>query len=294
MLIGDFDPLRYLDIVEKLAYRQVELTFNLAQTLFIETVGGSRGKALDSVDMIRLTAGHVGPDVALGLLDMFPNAVIGNFYGSNEALPAWSCRVYTKKELQGIGERLAIGRGPSWAQLGVLGKDNGEAAIGEVGELSFRLARGIEPRRVQGEGDHWDSRRATMIGMGDLGMIDADGDCYVLARRLDTVERGTRRVLVADVQDALERHDRVQESVVVGIPDRMLGEEVAAIVVGDHVDVEELRLFCAQYIDRFMIPRVIRVVESIPRKRTRKGDAVVDHDAVMGLVLEEASKERGA
>ena len=64
----------------------------------------------------------------------------------------------------------------------------------------------------------------------------------------------------------LELHPDVRQAVVVGCPDRRLGERVAAFVVGsERIDVDECRRwFAAQGVARFKTPEVVVHLDEIP------------------------------
>ncbi len=76
------------------------------------------------------------------------------------------------------------------------------------------------------------------------------------------------------MERVLEQHPEVRQAVVVGCPDRRLGERVAAFVVGSPaVDVDECRRwFAAQGMARFKTPEVVVHLEEIPLLGVGKPD----------------------
>ena len=67
---------------------------------------------------------------------------------------------------------------------------------------------------------------------GDFGRIE-DGRLYLAGRRSDLILRGGENIYPAEIEDRLRAHPDVADVVVVGVPDRVLGEEVKAVVVRD-------------------------------------------------------------
>ena len=69
----------------------------------------------------------------------------------------------------------------------------------------------------------------------------------------------------------MQSHPAVAEAVCFGIADRVYGEEVAAAVVPRHIVTEaELIKHCGSLLADFKVPRVIYIVEAIPRTATGK------------------------
>jgi non-ribosomal peptide synthetase component E (peptide arylation enzyme) len=76
------------------------------------------------------------------------------------------------------------------------------------------------------------------------------------------------------VEHELEAHPDVRQAVVVGAPDDLMGERVAAFVVASpSFDVDEAReWFAARGVARFKTPERVIAVESIPTLPTGKPD----------------------
>jgi cyclohexanecarboxylate-CoA ligase len=66
---------------------------------------------------------------------------------------------------------------------------------------------------------------------GDLLMTNEDGTVSILGREKDVIIRGGRNIDVSEVERALASHPRVRGVCVVPVPDEVLGERVAALVV---------------------------------------------------------------
>jgi len=104
---------------------------------------------------------------------------------------------------------------------------------------------------------------------GDIGHIDEDGYLFLLDRKKHVILRGGYTVYPREVENALFSHPAVREAAVVGVPDDILGEEVAAFVVGD-VEPEELAAFVKERLAAYKYPRRIEVLDELPRGPTGK------------------------
>jgi long-chain acyl-CoA synthetase len=103
---------------------------------------------------------------------------------------------------------------------------------------------------------------------GDIGRLDEDGYLYLVDRKKDTILRGGYSVYPFEVEDVLFEHPAVLEAAVVGVPDARLGEEVVALVLPRHgadCDPQEIRDFVRDRIAAYKYPRLVVVVDELPR-----------------------------
>ncbi len=108
---------------------------------------------------------------------------------------------------------------------------------------------------------------------GDIGRMDADGFLFLVGRRKEFINRGARKILPREVDDALIRHPAVMDAATFAIPHRSLGEDVAACVIlkeGERVSERELREFTSGRLAPFKVPRRIFFVASIPKTASGK------------------------
>jgi long-chain acyl-CoA synthetase len=96
----------------------------------------------------------------------------------------------------------------------------------------------------------------------------------VLDRAKDMLIRGGENVYCVEVESVLYDHPDVTDAAVVGIPHRVLGEEVGAIVTlkpGATVSEEELRQHVAARLASFKVPvRIELRSEPLPRNANGK------------------------
>ena len=109
---------------------------------------------------------------------------------------------------------------------------------------------------------------------GDLGRIAADGYLYLAGRRSDMIIRGGENVHPLEVEAVLCAHPQVADAAVVGVPDRRLGQAVAAYVVAVDPTApprpEELRAFVRAQLSGFKVPAEWHFVAELPRNTNGK------------------------
>jgi O-succinylbenzoic acid--CoA ligase len=100
---------------------------------------------------------------------------------------------------------------------------------------------------------------------GDLGHFDARGALVVTGRRDDVIITGGEKVHPVEVEEALRSHPTVRDVAVVGRPDRVYGQVLEALVVGEGATADELVAWCRERLPSFKVPRHIRHVDSLPK-----------------------------
>lgn len=108
---------------------------------------------------------------------------------------------------------------------------------------------------------------------GDIGKVDADGFLSITGRLKDMLIIGGENVFPREIETAINAHEAVSDSAVVGRPDDMRGEVPIAFVelIEDaHVDEGALRAFCRERLAGYKVPKEVRFVEALPRNPTGK------------------------
>ena len=146
-------------------------------------------------------------------------------------------------------------------------------AVGEDGEITARAA---DPALFFT--GYWDNPAATAgtlrngwLHTGDRGWLDADGFLHFAGRLKDLIRRGGEMVAPAEVELQLLKHPAVRECAVVGVPDDIMGEEIAALVVaGAPVLPAELLAFLVGKLPAHMLPRYVSLADALPKTETEK------------------------
>ena len=111
---------------------------------------------------------------------------------------------------------------------------------------------------------------------GDGARRDEDGYFWIMGRVDDVVNVAGHRLGTMEVESALVSHPLVAEAAVVGRPDALKGQVIAAFVTleSGHKPTEELRLelreHVAKEIGAFARPEDIRFTDALPKTRSGK------------------------
>ncbi|GAB3827272.1 acyl-CoA synthetase [Dactylosporangium cerinum] len=107
---------------------------------------------------------------------------------------------------------------------------------------------------------------------GDIARKDPDGWHRIVGRAsTDLIKSGGYRIGAGEVEDALLAHPAVREAAVIGTPHADLGEAVTAyVVVSTTVSEGELADFVARHLSIHKRPRIVHLVEALPRNAMGK------------------------
>jgi acyl-CoA synthetase (AMP-forming)/AMP-acid ligase II len=220
---------------------------------------------LSALKTLAYGAAPISPGKLGQLQTRFGN-IFAQTYGSSECLQAVT--VLSKADhLDAAHDRLAsAGRVATTAEVVVAGETGERLPPGETGEIWIRSRATIsgyyknpEGTASEFENGYWKS--------GDLGYLDADGYLYIVDRKKDMIITGGFNVYAVEVEAALNAHEAVANSVVIGVPHEEWGEAVHAEVVlrsGASATADELIEYVKGRIGRFKAPKSIEFVETLP------------------------------
>jgi len=148
---------------------------------------------------------------------------------------------------------------------------------GEVGEIWVRTG---EPGRFLTMPGYFrrpqetaETVRDGWIATGDLGRFDAEDYLYIVDRKKDMVLTGGYNVYSKEVEACILELAGVQDVAVIGVPDAIYGEAVAAFVElrpGALLDAEAVVAHCRERIAAYKKPKYVRFAEALPRNSTGK------------------------
>jgi long-chain acyl-CoA synthetase len=157
-------------------------------------------------------------------------------------------------------------------EMRVVDEEDRDVADGELGEIVLRgpnILKGYYKNPTATER----AFRNGWFHTGDVGYKDADGFFYIVDRKSDMIIRGGENIYPREIDEVLYRHPAVASAAVIGVPDPLYGEEVAAFVVlkeGAQASAEEIINFCREHLADYKCPKTVRFVADIPKGPTGK------------------------
>jgi acyl-CoA synthetase (AMP-forming)/AMP-acid ligase II len=204
--------------------------------------------------------------------DRLPGLQLCEVYGMSETAGV-ICAIRDKQPDTPAG---IVGRPIPGVAVRIVGDDGSDTPVGEPGEV-WVAGPVVTPGYL---GDPTATTAAITDGWlhtGDLARTDTDGSITVLGRSKDMIIRGGVNIYPAQVEALLLAHPQIADVAVVGLPDALAGEQVAAFIVptaGADVDPARVRHWVRTELAAHAVPRHVRVVDALPRVPTGKIDKV--------------------
>ncbi|THE66009.1 AMP-dependent synthetase [Salinadaptatus halalkaliphilus] len=162
-------------------------------------------------------------------------------------------------------------------EIALLDDDGEPVEQGEVGEIAVR--RDAETRTA----GYWGHPETTITSYsgewwrtGDLARRDEDGYYWYVSRADQVIISSGYRIGPEEVEEALLKHEAVEEAAVVGVPDETRGSIVKAVVVPvadatpNDALASELQSFARSNLSKHEYPRGIEFVAELPKTSSGK------------------------
>ena len=110
---------------------------------------------------------------------------------------------------------------------------------------------------------------------GDWATVEADGSLTLLGRGSQCINTGGEKVYPEEVEEAVKRHEAVDDCLVVGIPDERFGERivaVASLAAGSNTSPDDLIAHTKSQLAHYKAPKDVVFVDDVPRAPNGKAD----------------------
>jgi fatty-acyl-CoA synthase len=259
-----FDPQKTLDLM---ARERITSTFMVPQMLarMCEVPSLKEGRPdLSSLRWLASGAAPLSTETARRIEEVFGKKLY-NFYGATEtglvtlALP---------------GEHTArpgtIGRVLAGNEIRLIGEDGKVGDTGEMFVKNSMLVAGYHKDEASTKGAMKDG----FFSVGDVARVDGDGYYYLVDRKSDMVISGGVNIYPREIEERLHAHPAVLEAAVIGVPDKEWGEALRGFVVlragAEKPALDALRVFLAETLANYKVPKDIRFLDALPRNPTGK------------------------
>ncbi len=217
---------------------------------------------------------------------MCRNIVIG--YGSTEAGAEVT---FTEPETD--RQKLTdgyVGKPLPGVEIRIAGPDGSALPAGEAGEVQVQSPYTIAGYYKMPEEDEAGFTADGFCKTGDLGVLDTEGGLYIVGRLKHIIRVGSYTVMPSEVEEVIYQSGSVAMAAVIGVPDRVYGERVWAVVspqVGSELSKEQITRYCENCLAKYKVPGRVIVKTDLPVTRIGKVDrARVQEEIIQEYKLE--------
>jgi acyl-CoA synthetase (AMP-forming)/AMP-acid ligase II len=258
-----FSASGYWDLVAKYQCTWINVVPTMIAYLLNGAAPDARGAVASRVRFCRSASAPLPPDLHRAFEARFGIGIIETFGMTETNAPCFTNPLDTAKRKIGSPGR-AFGN-----EARIIDTSTGATLpAGAAGEIMVRgdnvmtryykdedaTARTLEP-------DGW-------MHTGDIGYLDQDGFVFVTGRMKELIIKGGENIAPREIDEALLKHPAVLEAAAVGIPDPGYGQEIMVCVVlkpGRSCTVDELASFAQRELGRYKTPKVIKLVQELPK-----------------------------
>jgi acyl-CoA synthetase (AMP-forming)/AMP-acid ligase II len=260
-------------IIETLARQKATLVFLLVPWAADILGAFDRGEIRpENFDLSHLRLMHMGaqpipPSLVMRWKSYFPNMAYDTSYGLSEGGGPGVTHLGMENEHK-IG---AIGKPSIIWDVRVVREDGTDVNIDEVGEIIVK-GSGVMKGYYKNPEATAQTVRDGWLHSGDLAKIDEDGFITIVDRKKDLIICGGENVYPVEIETVLQKHSKVHDVAVIGVPDERLGESITAVIQpipGEMPTEAEMFSYCEKNLPRYKRPRQI-IFAKVPRNATGK------------------------
>jgi acyl-CoA synthetase (AMP-forming)/AMP-acid ligase II len=259
-----FNPLSFWATVRDHRVSWYSAVPTIHQVLLSRTRTGARPSGAENLRFIRSCSAALAPQTMADIEARFGVPIL-EAYGMTEAAHQMASNPLPPR----TRKPGSVGRGTA-VEIAIL-NEAGEllppSAIGEVSIKGVNVFAGYEGNAEANAS----SFSGGWFRTGDQGYLDNEGYLTLVGRLKELINRGGEKISPREIDETLLTHPAVAEAVCFGIADRVYGEEVAAaVVLNGAATAAEVIAHCRLSLAEFKCPKVIYIVEAIPRTATGK------------------------
>lgn len=172
-------------------------------------------------------------------------------------------------------------------EMKIVDESGREILPGQVGEIIIQGPNVMKGYFNRSEATQ-DSLRGGWLYTGDLALLDETGFGFIVAKKKYVIVKSGFHIYPVEVEKYLLSHPKIAETVVVGLPDPIQGEEVHACVVlksGENAEENEIIEYLKERIPLYKCPKTVKFASSLPKRFTGS----VERDQVKKMCSEKLS-----
>ncbi len=258
ILMSRFETHKVFDVIAREKVTLLGLVPSMAH--FMITYKPGETFDLSSIRALDVGGAALSMDIYNAFLERF-NITLLQGYGLTETSPvvAYNIDEYTNRPG-------SVGKPIFHCNVRIQRADGTFAPAGEIGEVvvqGHNVMKGYYNKPKESAA----ALRDGWLHTGDLGYLDKDGYLYLTGLKKDLIIRAGMNIYPREIEDVLLRHPGIREAAVIGIPERVRGEEVCAVLVATDKtppDDKTLRAHCFDSMAQFKCPRKFEFVDSLP------------------------------
>ncbi|HCI05310.1 TPA: hypothetical protein DEX28_01025 [Patescibacteria group bacterium] len=248
-----------LDVIEKYKATTLSLT-PVTLRIATERFMLSLVAAADSLRFIQTNMSRLEKSLILSIISNLPAIDFHYYYGLTEASRS------TFVTLNRHQDKLdSVGQPSPGVKIKIIEESGNILGPGKIGEICVKGNMVIK--------EYWDKQETQKrikdgwLHTNDFGYLDEQGYLYISGRKDDIINVSGEKVSPEEVEIVIKRVPGVYDAVVIGLPDKLLGESVSAYVIAERsdFDLQSIIKECRKRLESYKVPQKIALIEKIPK-----------------------------
>jgi long-chain acyl-CoA synthetase len=232
----------------------------------------TRPESCKSLRHIIVTGEAFPVELKKALIDLLPQVKLHSFFAMTEV-----GSVTSLEHAEQFTHPSSVGRPTPGVEVKLVDTEGNEVPVGEAGEMLVRTGVPGRFTTMRGYYNRPEETAATIVDgwvrTGDMARIDEQGYFYIVDRKKDMVISGGFNIYTKEVEQVLVEHPAIADVAVIGVPDAIYGEAVAAFIEvhsGGVINAADVAEHCKSRIASYKKPKYVFFVEALPRNALGK------------------------
>lgn len=242
-LLPRFDAAKACALIEENRIEAITVVPLMLQRMLNQNAG-----ALRSIECVISGGAALNPALVEETLERLGDKLF-NLYGTSEAgFSVIAAPADLRRAPDTIGKKI------NGVNLAILDQNDNPVPVGAVGKICIKSLWSVTTNK-------------NFVETGDLGLQDANGFLFLRGRTDEMIVSGGENVYPIELENILVRHPLVQQTAVVGIPDRDFGQRLKAFIVpatDENITEQEIKDWLAARVARFQMPAAVVFLEELP------------------------------
>jgi long-chain acyl-CoA synthetase len=251
VIAENFDVLTVINLLKEFSCNKAATTPSIFKAIYLFAKQVSP-KTLSHFQLVAFAGEPITDEFKLLVRD-FHSCRLINSYGLSEV----GALMYAKDDLRSEDVRWSISEGVEYKVV--------DFSADGTGEVMFKSSMGFDGYYMNEEVTREVLTPDGWFYSGDLVRINGQNHIEIVGRKKQMIKKAGVQVIPSEVENVLSQHPNVSQSVVVGIPHSVYGEDIVAFVVlEEDINLDKLFAFLRNRIAEFKVPGKIIKINELP------------------------------
>jgi long-chain acyl-CoA synthetase len=225
---------------------------------------------ISSLNYIIHGAAPCPPEVKKAMID-WVGPILNEYYAGSEGGAGFL--VTSEDWLRKPG---TVGKMPLPDAMKILDDEGNEAPRGTPGTLYFKVSPIAPFEYFKDPGKTAAAHKDGYFTLGDVGYMDEDDFLFLTGRTADCIISGGVNIYPQEIDNEVIKHEAVEDSCAIGVPNEEWGEEVKVVVTlnpgfapGEAL-ANDILAFARSRLAGYKVPRSLEFVDELPRSPAGK------------------------